>query len=96
MGERIKKMFMNWTETIGIILKAGTQTVTGDIISTLFLVLIFLFAICIMFSIALEWIAIIILPLCLAMASEYNNFIGPVTVIIIYISMIITKNWIFK
>jgi len=89
-------MFINWTGTIGKILIAGTEGVTGSLFSTLLLIMIFIFIICMMFSIALEYTAILILPLCLACASYYSNFVAPLTVILIYISFIITKNWIFK
>jgi len=89
-------MFINVTESIGVILQAGTQNITGSIFATLLLILMFLFVIAIMFSIPLEYISILILPYCLACASYYGNFVAPVGIILIYVSTIITKNWIFK
>lgn len=95
VGSRIMP-FINKTDTMGVILDAGTQNATGDLMVTLLFILLFLIAICLMFSIPLEFIAVIILPICLASASYYSDFFKPLIVIIIYVSMIIAKNWLFK
>lgn len=88
--------FINETDVIGQILQAGSQNVTGSLFLTLLIILIFLMVIAMMFSIPLEFISILILPICLASASYYGDFIAPVGIIIFYISFIITRNWIFK
>jgi len=89
-------VFINETGIIGTIIAAGTQNVTGNLFITLLVVLIFLIVIGIMFSIPLEFIAILILPICLASGSYYHNFVAPLGIIIIYIATLITKNWLFK
>jgi len=89
-------MFLNESGTIGQILLAGTQSITGDMFGSLMLLLIFFFAICILFGIPMEFIAIIILPFLLASATEYSLFIPALGVTFIYISILITKNWIFR
>ncbi len=89
-------MFINITESIGLIVQSGTQNVTGSIFITLFLIMIVLFAIAMMFGIPLEFTSILILPFCISCAAYYGNFIAPVSIIIIYVSTIITKNWIFR
>jgi len=89
-------MFINTTESIGTIIQAGTQSVTGSLFLTLLMIFIFLVIIGIIFSIPLEFISIILLPFCLACASHYGNFVAPVAIILIYVSTIITKNWIFR
>lgn len=88
--------FINTTDIIGSILDSGTQNATGNMVATLLFILLFLVVICLMFSIPLEFISIILLPLCLAMASYYSDFFKPLIVILIYVSMIIAKNWLFK
>lgn len=88
--------FINTTDTLGTILDAGTQNATGSLMATLLFILLFLVVICLMFSIPLEFISIIILPLCLSCASYYSDFFKPLIVIIIYVSMIIAKNWLFR
>lgn len=89
-------MFLNTTETIGIIIGAANETTTGDLFSTLMLILLFLLAVCIMFGIPLEYISILILPYGISCMAYYSNFIGPTAVIFIYIAVILTKNWIYK
>lgn len=89
-------MFLNETGTIAVILAAGTQNLTGSMVATLFLILAFCLAISLMFGIPLEVFAIIILPLNLSMAAYYSSFITPLIVILIYLSMIIAKNWLFR
>ena len=95
MGERIL-IFINETESIGIIVGSATETTTGSLFATLLIILIILIAICIMFGIALEFIALLLLPLTISYAAYYTNFIGPMGVIFIYLAIIFTKNWIFK
>lgn len=89
-------LFINTTGTLGIILQEGTNNITGNLFLTLFTILIILIIIGVMFQIPLEFLAVIILPLCLACASVYNTFLIPVVIILIYFSTIISKNWIFK
>lgn len=88
--------FINATDTIGNILNLGTQNATGNMMATLLFTLLFLVVICMMFGIPLEFASVILLPLCLACASYYSDFFKPLIVILIYVSMIISKNWIFK
>jgi hypothetical protein len=88
--------FINTTDIIGQILDRGTQNATGNMVATLLFILLFLVVICLMFSIPLEFASIILLPLCLACASYYSDFFKPLIVILIYICMIIAKNWLFK
>ena len=88
--------FMNATGSIGLILAAGTLGVNGSLFLTLLMVLMFLIVIGIMFQIPLEFISIIVLPMCLACASYYSNFVAPVAVIFIYVATLITKRWLFN
>lgn len=87
---------LNTTGIIGQVMVAGTTTLTGSLEATLLLVLIILFTISLMFRIPLEYFAVILLPFCLAIATETGEFMVPITIIIIYVSTIVAKNWIFK
>jgi len=89
-------MFINESGIIAQIMQSGTHTITGSMYLTIFIVLIFLIIICMMFSIPLEFLSIIILPFCISIMAYYSNFIAPVGVILIYLTTIITKNWLFK
>ena len=87
---------VNQTGTIGVILQAGTENLTGSVIATLFLILMILFAVSIMFRVPLEITAIIVLPFCLAVGAYYSNFMIPIIAIILYLSMMMAKNWLFR
>ena len=88
--------FMNNTETIGVIINTGSSTLTGSIMASIFLLLIFLIVVSLMFGIPLEFLAIIVLPFCLSVGAYYSDFMIPIIVIIVYLSMLIAKNWLFR
>jgi len=89
-------IFINATESIGIILAAGTAGITGSVVATLFAILLFLMVVALMFGIPLEFLAVLILPFCISCAAFYGNFIIPVIVILMFVSMLIAKNWLFR
>lgn len=89
-------IFINETETLGKIIEAGTQNLTGTIVATFFLILLFLLAIAFMFQIPLEYFSILILPFCLSIAAYYSNFMLPLIIILLYLSAIMAKHFLFK
>lgn len=89
-------MFLNTSDVIGNIINAGTQNMTGDIVTSVYLIIIFLVAVCIMFGIPLEFMAVIILPLCLSIAAYYSDFMTPIVIIIVYVSALISKHFLFR
>lgn len=88
--------FINETGIIGTILDAGTQNATGSMMATLLLILLILLVVCFMFGIPLEFASILLLPICITMGSYYSDMFRPIIVILIYIALILCKNWIFK
>lgn len=89
-------MFINATETLGVIIKTGTETVTGSIFLTLLIIILVLMVIAMMFGIPLEFTAILVLPLLLACMSEYSDFVAVGSVFFIYLALIVTQKFIFK
>ncbi len=89
-------MFINTTETLGIILGRGTEYTTGSIFLTLFILMLFIVAIGLMFGIKLEFTAILILPLLLSYMAYYSEFIVIGSIIFIYLALIVTQRFIFK
>lgn len=87
---------INQSGIIGQILEAGTQSLTGTMVATLFLILMVIFAVAMMLRIPLEILSIIILPFCLAVGAYYSNFLIPLIVIFVYLTMLIAKNWLFR
>jgi len=89
-------MFINNTETLGIIIGTATATTTGSLFITLLMVLIMLMAIAILFVIKLEYLSLIILPLMLTYMAYYSDYIATGLVMLIYIALIMTKHFIIK
>jgi len=88
--------FINVTGSIGQIISAGTINVTGSVVATLLLVLVFLVIVCVMFGIPLEFASVLLIPFCISVGAYYSNFLGPLIIILIYVSTLIAKNWIFR
>lgn len=89
-------MFYNATETIGVILNHANNEVTGSMVVTLLMILLLVIAMAIMFGIQLEYISILIIPLCISYGAYYSELLAPLATIIFYLSIIFTKNFIFK
>lgn len=88
--------FINATGTLGVILGSSTTTTTGSLFISLLMLLIILIVVAMFFGIRMEYISVIVLPLLLAYAGYYQNFVAPLGVVLIYLATIITKVWIFK
>lgn len=89
-------VFLNVTESIGSIINVSSTNFTGNIVGTIMLILIFLIIICVMFDIPLEFLSVIILPFCIVCAAYYSYFMIPIVVICLYVSILISKNFLFK
>ena len=88
---------LNETGIIGQILNGGTNNMTGSIALTLFFIFLFFMMMCIFFAIPLEFAIIFTMPFLLAAATVSTYLILPIiTVIIIFVAMILTKNFLFR
>lgn len=87
---------INTTGTLGLILLAGTQNLTGSIFGTLMLLYMVIMVLAFMMDIPIEFTAILILPLTLGCMAFYGEFIATGSCLIIYLAFLITKNWLFK
>lgn len=88
--------FINQSGTVGTIMQSGTETLTGSMTATLLFILLFLVVMAMSFGVPLEFISVIILPFCISIGAYYGTFMMPLIVLLIYISSIIAKNWLFK
>lgn len=88
--------FINQTGLIGVWLGNSTTYTTGSIFLSLFILLVVLLAIAFLFRIRLEYTAILILPLLISYMAYYAEFIAVGTIILIYLAIIITKNFIIR
>lgn len=87
---------VNSSQAIGQIISAGTNGIFGSLELAIITIVIFLLAMAFMFGIPLEYLAIIILPLSMATAIYLTSFWVAIFIIIIYVAMIIAKNWLFR
>lgn len=88
--------FVNSTSIIGEILQSAHTSITGYETLTFLLILFFVIALAMMFQIPLEFISILMLPMLLGYMAFYGNFIIVGFVILIFLTIIITKSFILK
>jgi len=88
--------FLNCTQTIGLVVQATTEQTTGTLFLTFLFVILILMAIAMMFKVPLEFTMILILPLTLALMAYYQNFLGVGAAFLIYLAVLMTKNWIIR
>ena len=89
-------VFINMTESIGIILGSASSTTIGSMFMALFLVMVGLFAIAMLFGIPLELTSIIMFPYILVCATYYNEFMGVLVFSIFYFTFLFVKRFIFR
>jgi hypothetical protein len=88
--------FINYSDIIGSIIYASAANFTGSIFMSLLMIVIFILALAALFGIRLEYTAIAILPLMLALMSREALFFPAGIVLLIYLSFIVAKNFIFR
>jgi len=89
-------MLFNTTGTIGVILQYATTEVTGSIFLTLLGIVIGLMVLCMLLRLPMEFTAILVLPLLLGCASYYSEFTAILGVFLIYLGVIVGKNFFFR
>lgn len=89
-------IFLNMSNSIGILIGTATETTTGSIILTLGIVLLVVMAIALMFGIPLEFTMILCLPLMFSYMAFYGNYVAIGSVMLIYLALVFTKRFIFK
>lgn len=94
----INPLMLNESGIIGQILRSGTINLTGTIALTMALIVVILFTFCMLFNIPIEFTLVILLPMILASLAVYNTGIlmGLLIVFILFLAIIITKNFIFR
>lgn len=87
---------INCNDIIGQVIISITTQTTGDLFITMLMAVAALMAIALMFNIKLEYTAILILPILLALMGITKEFIAFGVIIIIYLATILTANFILK
>lgn len=74
----------------------GLNAQTGSLYLSLMLVMISLIFVCLLFRISIEWSAIFIVPFNLALMSCDSTFTAAGGVLLIYLGVILGKNFFFR
>ena len=89
--------FLNNTGVVGDVINGLSGDVTGSLFLTLLLVLLLLFGLAIAFRIPIEYTALFVTPLMLAlMAGGGAEFLMFGTLLLIYLGIIFGKNFFIK
>ena len=88
--------FINTTGTIGTIIQYSNTEVTGSLFLTLLGVVMLLMLLCFLFRLPIEFSAILILPLLLGCMAYMQEFVVVGGVFLIYLGVILGKNFFFK
>jgi len=89
-------LFMNETGFIGNLIIEFSNNLTGSLFLTLLIITIFLILTGLLFRLSLEFTAIIILPLLLVFMATTSEFLAVGGVFLLYLGVIIAKNFFLK
>lgn len=89
-------MLLNSTGTLGTMIQYATSDVTGSLFLTLLGVVMLLMLFCFLFRIPVEFSAVLILPLLLGLMAYMTEFVAIGGVFLIYLGVIVGKNFFFK
>ena len=88
--------FLNTSQAIGQIMDVGSKTLTGDMYVTILIILAVLIAMAMMFGIAFEYTAVLIVPILLGCMSYYSELVGFGMALFIYLALVFVKVFIFR
>ena len=88
--------FLNSSGTTATIVKGLYDNVGGSWFATIMLIVLFVIIIAMLFRLPLEVTAVVLLPLFLACYVYVPDFAGVTGVLLIYLGILIGKNYFFK
>lgn len=86
--------FIDCTGIIGILIGQATEVTTGSLFITFLIIMMAIMSVAFMFRIPLEYTSLLILPLILGYAAYYTGWVAALAAILIYLAILITKNFI--
>lgn len=89
-------LFINQTGTLGIIFNYATTNITGSPFLTLLFLTLIIMAFFMAFRLPVEASSLFILPMLLVYMSFFSEFIAVGGVFLIYIALILAKNFFIK
>jgi len=88
--------FINESGLIASVLNHMTINVTGSTFLTLLAIVMGLIVIALMFRLPVEWTSIIVFPFLIVTAAFYTDFLPVLGVFVIYLGILVGKNFFFK
>ena len=88
--------FLNSTGTAYAILEGLTNDVTGSLFMSLLMIVFLILAFSLAFRIPMEYTAIFILPILIVSMAYFQQFLAIGGVILIYLGVVMAKNFFFK
>jgi len=90
-------IFINTTGTMGKIIETASNNLTGNLTLTLFLLLIVVIVIALIFRLPFDLLSVFLVPLILIfMAYQGQSFLAIGGVFLIYLAILVAKNWFIK
>ena len=87
-------MIINTTDTLGYSIW-GLNSITGSWYITLLIIFVLIIAFALVLRIPLEFTAILVLPLTITFAVASGNFVSVLIVILMYLGVILGRNFFF-
>ena len=94
--DKMAALFLDQSGFIASIITDLTNNLTGSLFLTLMLIMVFFIVIALMFRFPIEISAIILAPLFLVFMASTGEFVAVGGVVLIYLGIIIAKNFILK
>jgi len=89
-------VLFNESNVIGELIVYMNVNVTGSLFLTLLFLVIMLLAVCALFRIPMEFSALFILPLLLAIMTDVGEFLAVGGIFLMYLGVLLAKNLWFK
>lgn len=83
--------FINWTDTIGVVIDGMTTNITGSLSATIMMIILLLIAICLAFRVPLEVTIPIVLPMIISAMAKSTDYLTFGGIAIIYLSIVVVK-----
>lgn len=84
---------INTSNEIGTIIEYLTYNVTGDLFISLVCFMLVVMGLALAFRIPIEWTAVLIFPFLLAMVAMTGQFLPILGCFILFMAVLIAKNW---
>lgn len=86
-------MFINNSQSLGVIINAATTDLTGSLFLSLLGIVAFIIFVALLFRIPLAFTAILIMPMLLSCMAYFSEFLAVGGVMLIYLALILARHF---